>query len=75
MGSQKPTIAINLMHKHIWKVQMADAIGRYEKQEGQGETSIIYCRGRIDQCQRCPMMRLVPFSAILHPVVVEKAVA
>lgn len=62
-----------MKHKHEWRLMVADAIGRYEKQEGQGEKSIMYCRGKIEKCAACSTMRIVPALGFLHPVEVEAA--
>lgn len=54
-----------VLHLHDWELHLKDALGEYEKQEGQDNT--IYVRGEIQVC-RCMRMRLVPFDRRLRPV-------
>jgi hypothetical protein len=60
-----------LFHRHVWKMTHKDAVARYVKQEGQGEKSVIFIRGEIQECS-CDSMRVVPKESGLKPVEVER---
>lgn len=61
------------IHIHSWELICRDAIGRFEKQEGQKNP--FYCHGRIEGCSICPALRLVPHDSVFRPVEVERAAA